>query len=776
MLAAILGPFLFAVVVPLLFRWRRNRVGWWVAAVPLALFCWFTRYIPSVAHGAVLDFPYRWAPSLGLSLNFRLDGLSLLFALLITGIGFVIVVYSVRYFSGHPEDPLDNFYVFLLLFLGSMLGVVLSDNLIALYVFWELTSLASYLLIGFWFHRDPSRYGALKSMLITVAGGLAMLAGFVLIYLVTGSFSLNEAIRQGERLLSAPLYEAILVLVLLGAFTKSAQFPFHIWLPNAMEAPTPVSAYLHSATMVKAGIYLLARLSPALAADPAWFYSVSLVGLITLCYGAVMAIRQTDLKALLAYSTISQLGLVTSLLGFNTPLAAAAAAFHLLNHAAFKGTLFLGVGIVEHETHTRELPRLGGLARELPLTTTAMALAAFASAGLPPFGAFISKEMFFAASLAVAGPWPVRLYPFLAVFGSIFTLAYSFTVLFKVFFGPKKEKVSTPAEKSLVMPGPALVLAALTLVFGLFPGTVGEYLVAPAAAAIGGRPVEAHLGLWHGLNWPLLMSGLVVALGLFVYLNLDAAKRLVETVSLRRYHLNWLYDTFVEGLPRWSDRLTLSYMTGYLRDYLAFILIWFVLSVGYALGAKEGLKLFGFDLAPLAPYEVVAGCLMVAAALAVAVLPRRLPAVLALGAVGYLVALFFIIMRAPDLALTQLFIETVSLILYLLVFVHLPELKKEVIGWGQKAVNLVVAAASGLVVTLLLLSGNATRLFAPISRYYVETSHSLGGGNNIVNVILVDFRGYDTMGEITVVSVAAFAVYALAKLRLGKDRGKAAKE
>ncbi|KKM10848.1 hypothetical protein SY88_12190 [Clostridiales bacterium PH28_bin88] len=782
---AVLSPFILAFLLPLLLPIFKRHIGWLVAVLPLLLFIRFAAFIPQVAGGTAVTVNYAWIPSLDIDFSLYLDGLALLFSLLITGIGFLITVYSIGYLG--RGEALGNFYVYILLFMGAMLGVVNSANLIAIYVFWELTSLSSFLLIGFWFYREESKYGALKSLLITVFGGLAMIAGFILIYLVTGTFEVREIIARVDKLITSPYYIPILILVLLGAFTKSAQFPFHIWLPNAMEAPTPISAYLHSATMVKAGIYLMARLTPALGGTPYWFYIVSLVGLGTLAYGSFMAIRQRDMKAMLAFSTISQLGLVTALIGFNHPLAMVGAVFHILNHATFKGSMFLATGIVDHETGTRDVDHLGGLAKGLPFTALVMGLAAFASAGLPPFNGFISKEIFFEASLHTGGAaWTAWLFPLLAVVGSIFTFVYSMVMIFRVFFGERRKPGShghdtgghgghghgghgfAPHGDPWGMVLPALLLSSLTLIIGLFPGLVAHSLVEPAAAGAWGGHVEVELALFHGFSMPLFMSAVVVLLGALGFARFEATRRFVEAVQNARFNLNVIYDWSLRALNDSAAWITRVHMTGYLRDYLVFIMGWFVLSVGYTLFAKGGVKLTGLDLSPVTGYEYVLAGVMVVASLALLWLPTRLTMIMSLGAVGMMVVLFFILFRAPDLALTQLIVEAVSLALYLLAFAHLPEIKKVLVSKGEKLINVVVAAASGLLVTLLLISGNATRLFEPISKYYVENSLPLGGAHNIVNVILVDFRGYDTMGEITVVSVAAFSVYALIKLRLGK--------
>lgn len=771
-LAAILLPFVAVLVVPWLVPVFKRKAGWVISLIPLGLFLYFAGYLPQVAAGTPVQVDYAWVSRLGIDFSIYLDGLALLFVLLITGIGFFVVTYSTGYLG--EQENLVNFYSFILLFMGSMLGVVTTGNLLVIYIFWELTSVSSFLLIGYWFHREESRYGALKSMLITVFGGLAMLAGFIMIYLMTGSFELREIMAQGGNLASHPYYLPALILVLLGAFTKSAQFPFHIWLPNAMEAPTPVSAYLHSATMVKAGLYLLARLTPVLGGTPAWFYLVSGVGLLTLCYGSFMAVRQTDLKALLAFSTISQLGLVTALFGFSTKLALAAAAFHIFNHATFKGALFMVVGIVDHETGTRDIRQLRGLRHSMPVTALVAGVTAFSMAGIPLLSGFVSKEMFFSASLALpAGGVAGWLFPLMAVFGSIFTFLYSMMLVFNVFGGEPMERGGHHHGDPWQMLWPPVVLAAVNIVVGLFPGLVEHLIVNPAATGSLGQPVSEHLALWHGFNLPLLMSALVILCGLLFFTRQQSVVAFVEGVQNHRFNLNALYDRSLVWLNNSATWITKVQMTGFLRDYLVFIFLWFVLSVGGTLIYKGGLNLATLDLSPVGPYEIVLALVLIGAALGVVLLPTRLAAILSLSGAGAVVFLFWVNLRAPDLALTQIIVETVSTVLFLLAFAHLPELKKETPSGSEKLVNILVAGASGLLVTLLMLSGNATGLFDPvIADYYLQQSLPLGGGHNVVNVVLVDFRGFDTMGEITVISIAALSVYALIKLRLGK-RGSA---
>ncbi|MDW7673122.1 MAG: Na+/H+ antiporter subunit A [Bacillota bacterium] len=772
---AVLSPFLLAPLIPVLNRYVKFHVGWFVALIPFLNFVFFASHLPQLMNGEVVQVLYQWIPSIGINFTLYLDGLSLLFTMLITGIGTLVVLYSIFYLDS--EEPLGNFYVYILLFMGAMLGVVTSNNLILLYIFWELTSFSSFLLIGFWYYRNESRYGAQKSMMITVLGGFAMLAGFVLLYVITGTFDIRELVAQAEVIKAHAFYLPALILILIGAFTKSAQVPFHIWLPNAMEAPTPVSAYLHSATMVKAGIFLIARLTPILAGTAAWFLIVSTVGILTLVMGAFLAIRQTDLKAILAFSTVSQLGLIVTLLGYGTPAAILGATFHLLNHAAFKGSLFMMVGIVDHETGTRDIRRLSGLAKKMPYTAAIAGIGTLAMAGVPPFNGFLSKEMFFVASLEAlsttyvqASPWTI-LFPSIALLGSIFTFVYSMMIFHGVFFGPLTQDTDKkPHEAPLGLLLPGLFLASLNIIIGLYPKIVGNTILGPVTEAILTEPMKIKITLWHGFNLPLVMSMAVVVFGGLLYWQLGKTKQILALVPARPSS-NAVYDWTIVNMVKGAKKITDWQMTGYLRDYILFIMSFTVLVAGGTIYLRQGFSFNMVNLAPIAIYEAIIAVLIVAAAITVVLSKSRLAAIIALGMVGYSVALLFILFRAPDLALTQLIVETVTLALFLLVFYHLPkEIVPETGKSTIKGLNVVVSVLTGVVMTVMAISAHNLKSFESISAYFVENSYKLAGGRNIVNVILVDFRGFDTMGEITVLGIAGFAVYAMIMLRL--KRGK----
>jgi multicomponent Na+:H+ antiporter subunit A len=791
--AAILIPFIFCVLVLLVHRMApRLHSGWAVLPAPVFLFMYFLFKIPVIQEGQTIISSVSWIPSLGINLQLYLDGLALLFALLITGVGTLVTVYSIFYLN-KSKEALHLFYVYLLLFMGAMLGVVLSDNIMVLYGFWELTSISSFLLIAFWNHRKKSVYGAQKSLLITVLGGFAMFGGFLLLFAMTGTFSIREIINQLSTITSHSLFVPSMLLILLGAFTKSAQFPFHIWLPDAMEAPTPVSAYLHSATMVKAGLYLVARFTPVFAGQGMWLWIVSTVGLVTLLYGAIQAVRQTDLKALLAYSTISQLGLIMCLLGlgsasafYTDPVqsvffskAAVAAVFHLLNHAMFKGALFMVVGIIDHETGTRDIRRLGGLMTLMPVTFTVAVMGAFSMAGLPPFSGFLSKEMFFTAVLNIRqmnmlglADWGV-LFPVIAWIASIFTFVYSMIVVFRSFTGSlQKEKLEKePHEAPLGMLLPPVILASCTVIFGFFPNVLSHYLIEPAMASIlpgtlaSGSRYQVHISFWHGWTPEIFMTLGVIGAGLVLY-HLYGCMKTLQSPGSGRMSLNSLYDSSIRGMEHYSRRLTNLYMTGSVRHYLIYIFAFLIAAAGIVLATSDSIYFGLSNPADVSVYEALLIGAMLVAAIAVPMARSRMSAIIFTGAVGYLATLFFVLFRAPDLALTQMIVETVSVTLFLLCFYHLPDLKKEAFKLPFKVTNLLISLGVGAVVTLIALAASGSSPFSSISDYYLKESHHLGGGDNVVNVILVDFRGFDTMLEISVLGIASLGIYALIKLRL----------
>ncbi|MCY7706117.1 Na+/H+ antiporter subunit A [Bacillus safensis] len=792
---AILSPFLLAFVVPFLYKYvKRIHTGWFVLILPILLFTYFIQMLHITSNGRTLFSQAEWIPSLGMNFTVYVDGLSLLFALLITGIGSLVVLYSIFYLSKEKEQ-LGSFYTYLLMFMTAMLGVVLSDNMVVLYLFWELTSISSFLLIGYWYKRERSRYGATKSLLITVFGGLAMLGGFILIYLITDSFSIREAVNQLQLIMASPYFIPAMILILLGAFTKSAQFPFYIWLPDAMEAPTPVSSYLHSATMVKTGIYLVARFSPIFAISEVWFWTISIVGLVTLFWGSFHAVRQNDLKAILAYSTVSQLGMIMLMLGVgaaaiheNNPAffgaAVLAAIFHLINHATFKGSLFMAAGIIDHETGTRDIRKLGGLMTIMPITFTITLIGTFSMAGLPPFNGFLSKELFFTSMIRISdisftdvSTWGA-IFPALAWLASVFTFIYSMMLLFKTFRGRLNidQLEKKPHEAPIGMLIPPIILAALVVTFFFFPNILAYSVIEPAIAAIIPEAIETgsrfsvKIEAWHGFQPELYMTIGVVVLGTIGYLTLSKWRPMYN-IFKEKWSFNALYDRSLIGLEKGSYRLTNSYMTGFLRDYLVYVFGFMIIVIGGVMFYQQAFSFQTDQAASIGTYEVILSLVMVAATIATVFASSRLTAIIALGVMGYTLSLFFVIFRAPDLALTQLIIETISVALFLLCFYHLPKLSLKQKTRRFKMTNFIISLGVGVVVTCLAFASTSQQSLDTISTYFIENSYKLAGGDNIVNVILVDFRGFDTLFEITVLAIAALGIYGLLKTQAKRKRG-----
>ncbi len=764
MLIAVLSGFVLAAFAPWIHRLAPRSSAWLLALLPLGLTGYFLGQAGAVAGGNPVRTFLPWAPSLGVNLSFSLDGLGLLFALLISGIGALVVVYAGGYLEGNPMA--GRFHAYTLAFMASMLGVVLADNLLLLFVFWELTSVSSYLLIGFDHEREKARKAALQALLVTGGGGLALLAGFVMLGDVGGSMEISVLSTRGSAIRESPLYLPVLVLVLIGAFTKSAQFPFHFWLPNAMEAPTPASAYLHAATMVKAGIYLLARLSPVLGDDPAWQLPVASVGALTMLAGAWLALQQTYLKLLLAYSTVSALGALTMMLGIGTGPAVTAAIVFLPAHALYKGALFLVAGAVDHAAGEREVTRLSGLARRMPVTAAAAVTAAASMAGLPPLTGFLAKEnLLGAVSAAPAFRFAATLAVVLA--GAAY-VAIAAVVGVRPFAGtPRPTRIEPHEAPAALWIGPSL-LAFLGLLGGILPGPFVPVLSAAASATLG-WDYEVYLALWHGFDPMLILSAAAVAGGIGLY----AARGRLLSLRSRWGHLgargpaSW-YDAGMKQLVYLARAQTRLLQSGYLRIYILTIVVATLAAAGFALLRGEGVRL-GAPLSGARFYELCLAGLVLIAAGATVRSRSRLAAVASLGVVGYGIALIFILRGAPDLAMTQFIIETVTVILFVLALHHLPPYSR-VSTRGSRARDAAVALlAGGLMAGFVLITAAGKRL-PPISGYFAETSVPMAHGRNIVNVILVDFRGLDTLGEITVLAVAGIGAYALLKLRPGKGK------
>ncbi|MCU1716098.1 monovalent cation/H+ antiporter subunit A [Pseudomonas sp. 5P_3.1_Bac2] len=760
-LAMIIALPFIGILLPLLAeRFGRSACALATAVAPLAALLVLLSQQGAVFAGQTLIASWQWLPALGLNLSVRLDGLGFLFALLILGIGLLVILYA-RYYLDSKE-PMGRFFAYLLLFMGAMLGVVLSENLLQLLMFWELTSLASFLLIGFWRHRSDARRGARMSLTVTGGGGLALLAGILLLGHIVGSFELSQILASAELIRSHSYYPLALMLVLLGVFTKSAQFPFHFWLPQAMAAPTPVSAYLHSATMVKAGVFLLARLYPALSGSDWWFYLVGMTGLVTLLVGAGMALFQHDLKGLLAYSTISHLGLITLLLGLDTRLSTVAAVFHIINHATFKASLFMAAGIIDHETGSRDMRQLNGLWKYMPMTGGLAMVAASAMAGVPLLNGFLSKEMFFSETLNqhLLGSfnWVI---PAMATLAGVFAVAYSLRFIHDVFFNgePIDLPKYPPHEPPRYMRLPVEVLVFLCLVVGMLPAyTVAPLLAVSAQAVLGGDLPEYSLAIWHGFNLPLLMSFIAALGGVALYL---CRKPLYQWYAgLPSLNALQIFERCMRGLQAFAQGLTQRLESGSLQSYLVWMLVSALLLVVIALSPLEQLQgpVAQSPIDGLSALGLLVLCL--SALFTVALHRQRLLALMVIGASGLVVALAFARYSAPDLALTQISVEVVTIILLMLVLFFMPDRTPAESSSLRVLRDICLAGAVGTVIALLAFAV-LTRPYSSIAAFFLENSLSGGGGSNVVNVILVDFRGFDTLGEICVLAIAAAGIYAL---------------
>lgn len=756
LLWAVFTPFVAAAAAPFLARFFKAATGYLLTVSFLPALA-LLMYAPQARAGTPVQVSLPWVPAFNLNIALRADGFSLLFTLIVAGIGVLILCYASAYLHAHERH--GRFYSYLLLFGSAMLGLVLADNLVALFAFWEMTSISSYLLIGFWDSRRASQDGAQKALIVTAIGGLALLAAVVMTGLATGNVLLSEIDVQLLR--ESPFFIPAVSLFILAALTKSAQIPFHLWLPTAMEAPTPVSAYLHSATMVKAGVVLIAKLGFVL--EGTGFESLILfTGLATMFWGSYLALRQNDLKALLAYSTVSQLGILMALYGSGHAFAATA---HLINHAVFKAALFMIVGIIDHETKTRDISRLSGLREKLPITFVLAVPAALSMAGLPIFGGAISKELFYEAMLH-EGFLPIVI----TVTGSVMTFAYSLRFL-SVFFGPYRCDYDHAHEAPLPFWLPALPLVMAVLLFGIMPQTVfgnpftsatlATYFTNLAAPSFGYH--AEGLRLWHGVTLALFLSALTWCGGTALHFARDQFALLQRRLT-PGWNMNTLYYAAIDGLEllsQWLTRATqgLSFAT-HLR-----LILWGVVLVG----ASVMWRFVPTTLSPVPLPFIIVAVTVVGGIIGTLLARSRINAIIFVSLAGTGSTLAFILMSAPDLALTQLLIETVTVILFLSVFRFLPRLTRYHRPKRDLALDTVVSVGVGLTVFTALVAVQ-TPISERIKDFFLTTSHELAGGNNVVNVILVDFRGYDTMGEITVLGIVAVTVYALLKMGVSRAR------
>ncbi len=744
----------------LYFNFYRSHLVWLLAMIPLLLFSYFLHFIPQIMDGTVIYYNENWFSLMGVSISLTIDGLSLLFALLITGIGTLIVIYSIPYLK--KNNYLSRYFCYLFLFMFAMLGVVLADNLITLFICWELTSISSYLLIGFNHENATAREAAFNALMITSSGALFLLIGFLIIGMATNTYSILELLNQGQRLIENKWYPIILLLILVGAFTKSAQFPFHFWLPKAMEAPTPVSAYLHSATMVQAGVYLLARLHPLMAGNSWWFISLTIIGAITMIIGVLLAFKETDMKLILAYTTVTALGSLVFLLGSDQDAVIKAAVAFLISHALYKATLFMVVGDIQHQAGIRSITKISGLRKAMPVTFMAALVAGASMAGLPPLLGFYVKELVYEANLAA----PVASYILTAmvVFANMMVASLAFILIIKSFFGRQRPKDIREADSLMSMN--AFLLSVFTLIISLVPFTINRAILSPAASAILGYPVTMELTMWHGFT-PSLVLSLITLLGaIILYLRRAQVKK-----GLNLFNIFYKYGpTYVWQQLTWlvliiADWQTKILQVGKQRVYLTIVFFTIALCLVVTTIFQHAIQiqqLFpSISWLPLFLFSWI----FISALFSIWV-DTYLKGLIFLGMFGLGVALLFLVNAAPDVAMTQVLVETLIVIIVVLNLYRQPELPN-LVGEkkGVRLLNMIIAITIGMLITLLLLTITHQPFDSSIGNYFLKNSVTLAHGRNVVNVILVDFRALDTLGETIVVATAALGIYGLLKTR-----------
>lgn len=770
---------------------KLSRFAGWISLIaPLLSSIYFVSQINAIHSGKVITYFQKWIPIIDVNIDLRLDGLSLIFALLISLIGTGVFLYAIYYLS-YEKDNLPRFYTYLLMFMFSMFGVVLSNNTILLYMFWEFTSISSFLLISYWYQRKMSQEGALKSFLITVFGGMAMLVGLILLYNITGTNTITEQVTMIDDIFQSNWFVLAVILILLGAFTKSAQFPFHIWLPDAMEAPTPVSAYLHSATMVKAGLYLLLRFTPIIGQSEWVVYTVVTIGIVTLLVGSFFAVSKKDLKALLAYSTISQLGMIMTMIGLgllalngqfeaDSKIYIAslfAALFHLINHAIFKSVLFMGVGIIDHETGTRDINKLGGLRKVMPITAIVMTIGALSMAGLPFLNGFLSKEKFFttlveSAHVSIFNETIAYVLVALGFIGSIFTFVYSIKLIKEPFFGKLNEKLLPKVPKH---DGKGLLIAPVVIVlavpvFFFIPNVLGEYLIAPALRDIFHAPAimneVPHIKAWHGINTELILTLFIYIIGSLLVLFPKWSS--VYNKFSNKIEINTYYNKSLQLLDKVSEKAVAKVMNNRLNQYLHIIYMIFFVLMGYGIYKVGIYDIAYYDISEATTFEIVILINIVITATALMFIRERMAMTILNGVIGYSIAVVFIFMKAPDLVLTQLVIETITTVLFLLVFFHLPNVQKDKPNVLGEIFKLVIALLMAVFVVIFVIMMQQDNIFDKIS-YFYHDAYELAGVKNIVNAILGDFRALDTMLEGIVLLIAGLGIFTLVKFKIRKD-------
>ncbi|NMX95154.1 monovalent cation/H+ antiporter subunit A [Pseudomonas veronii] len=774
LIVLLLLPFIGSCLAALLPHNARNTESLLAGLIALIGTVQVALLYPQIAHGGVIREEFMWLPSLGVNFVLRMDGFAWLFSMLVLGIGTLVSLYARYYMS--PDDPVPRFFAFFLAFMGAMLGLVISGNLIQIVFFWELTSLFSFLLIGYWHHRADARRGAYMALMVTGAGGLCLLAGVMLLGHIVGSYDLDLVLAAGDQIRAHSLYPVMLALVLIGALSKSAQFPFHFWLPHAMAAPTPVSAYLHSATMVKAGVFLLARLWPSLSGSEEWFWLVGGAGALTLLLGAYCAMFQNDLKGLLAYSTISHLGLITLLLGLNSPLAAVAAVFHILNHATFKASLFMAAGIIDHESGTRDIRKLSGLVRLIPFTATLAMVASASMAGVPLLNGFLSKEMFFAETVFISSTaWVEIALPVIATIAGTFSVAYALRFTVDVFFGPPATDLPhTPHEPPRWMRAPVELLVFTCLLVGIFPAqVVGSILAAAALPVVGGVLPQYSLAIWHGWNAPMIMSLVAMCGGVLLYLLLRKQLkrgRFKYPPVISYFNGKRGFERCLVLMMRGARKIEKRISTKRLQTQL-FLLVLVAVIGGLIPLLNSGLSWGDRPKIPGSIVFVTLWLLAIACALGAAWQAKyhRLAALTMVSVCGMMTCITFVWFSAPDLALTQLVVEVVTTVLILLGLRWLPRRIEEVSPLPSTLRKARIRRLRDFLLSTVVGGGMALLSYAMLTRqtpndissFYLSRALTEGGGSNVVNVMLVDFRGFDTLGEITVLGAVALTVYAL---------------
>ncbi len=751
---------IIATIAPFTRRFLGNMAGWIYAIWPFIGLLYYLSKLPVIHQGFVIRESYEWLPSMGINFSFYVDGFSLLFSLLVLGIGSFIMVYAGYYMRSYPMK--GRFLGYLLLFMTAMQGIVVSGNLLTLFVFWELTSVSSYLLIGYYHEKPEARSSALQALLITGFGGLALLGGFVLLSIPYGSYEIADLLANPGLIKNSNLYLPALLLILVGAFTKSAQFPFHFWLPGAMTAPSPVSAFLHSATMVKAGVFLLARLNPVLGGTEYWTYILTITGVTTMFVGAWISVTQTDLKRILAYTTVSALGTLVLLIGTGTEYAVNAAIIFLLVHALYKGTLFMMAGNIEKKTGTRDIRYLGGLFKYMPFAGVIMIMALVSMAGIPPMLGFLGKELIYEAS--VAAP---KAHLFILALGFItnMILVYlSLRLTFDIFWGREPAYSKIPKEPSLSLIIGPFFLVLISLLMGLFPSYMANPLTTKAITAISPTHDAIVLKIWHGFNLVLGLSVLTMVAGFFAFRYRHSILPIIDRINIKLFRKEFtrIFFNMLDGFLYFTKRKTKTLQHGYHRFYLmtifvvASILVWVMIW-------KADPLVIELDFSAM-PLNLVAIVVLIIAATFSAVASRsRVVSLISMGVIGFGITIIFIVYSGVDLAITMIMVETLMVILAMAVVYHLPRYK-DLSTTGARMRDALVATVVGTFFMVLVLQAGTSSLETPISEYFKQVSYTMAYGQNIVNVILVDFRALDTLGEITVLAVAALGIFAIIKL------------